>query len=59
MPPHRLGSPIQVAPSVITPDLAHSGVTAIGADVVFVSGAGVGVGLVAQKSPPPPPPPDS
>lgn len=40
--PYRLCSPIWVAPTVITPDLAHSEVTEIGADVVFVSGCGEG-----------------
>lgn len=61
MPPHQLGSPIQVAPTVITPDLAHSKVTEIGADMVFVSGPEVKMGLVGIHGGhfPPPSLPDS
>ena len=55
LPPHRLGSPIQVAPTVITPDLAHSKVTEIGTDVVFVSRASEG-GIDGSRSNPPPAP---
>lgn len=58
MPPLWLGSPIQVASRVITPDLPHSEVTENDADVVFVSGAGVRMVLVGFQGrciPPYPP----